>query len=123
MLLNEDRARSEVALRQARRAAKLRAVTVSGAVVTRYDVDDATDRIGAIERGALWPANHLDALDRVRAQLGEQEWVRDLDAIDVDLGIAHLERAGTAQAAVLRGETRWRLVPHPDTGNQAVERL
>ena len=94
-----------------------------GAVVSHDDVDHPRDGVGAVQRRALRPANDFDTLDGIGAQLREEQRIRDLDAVDVDLGIAHLQRARAAQAAILRKETRWRLVPHPHAGNGAVEGL
>ena len=91
MFLNKHGTRRECALRQTGRAAELGTVALAGTIVAHNDIDDAADRIRAIQCRALRPANDLDALDRVRTQLRKQQWIRHLDAIDVDLGVAHLE--------------------------------
>src|SRR5438094_4157915 len=70
MFLNEHRPCGKGTLRHAGTATELRVLPLVGAVVTHHDVDDTADCIGAIECRALWPANDLDSLDRVRTQLG-----------------------------------------------------
>ena len=104
MLLDEHGPRCKSAMGCASGTPKLGLITVITFVVTHDDVDDATNCVCSVERSSLRAANHLDALDRVGAQLGEQKRIRDLDAIYVDLGIAHLKRARTTQTAVPREE-------------------
>ena len=70
------------------------------AFVPRDDVDDAADRVRAVERRALRAANHFDAIDRARVEARDEQRVRDLDAVDVDLRIAEAERARAANAGV-----------------------
>src|SRR6476661_682300 len=101
MLLDEHWPRRESAVRHARAAAQARQLAAITTVVTHDDIHDAGDRVRTVERGPLWPANDVDALDRVRTQLGEEEWIGDLDAVDVHLRRADAELAGATQAAVL----------------------
>src|SRR5207245_2506966 len=56
----------------------------------RDDVDDAADRVGAVER-RLGPADHLDALDQVGRDVGQVglsgRRALDPDAVDEDLDL------------------------------------
>ena len=54
-------------------------------VVPGQHVDHAADGVRPIQRRPLRPANHLDAVHDVGIELGDQQWIRDLDAVDVDL--------------------------------------
>src|SRR5262249_2134033 len=100
VILRDDAARVR-ALRNARARAYRRVGAVAvAAIVSRHDVHDTADRVGAVQRGPLWAANHFDVIDRARREPTQQEWVRDLDAVDVDLGIAQPERARAADARV-----------------------
>src|SRR5439155_23006135 len=91
-IMRGDGARSVVARARAGQAAHadVRARR-RRAVMAGDDVDDATDRVRAIQRGALRAANHFDAVDRVRIELRDEKRVRDLDAIDVHLRVARRE--------------------------------
>ena len=63
MILHQHRSGSEVTSRTARGSSRFCSWSVHAhALVACHNVYDATDRIGAIQRGALWSANHLDAL-------------------------------------------------------------
>ena len=87
------------------------------------DVDHATDRIGAVERRSLRSANYLDAIHRLRRELQDKQWISELDAIDVDLGITSAERAGAANAAVMSKQRCRGALPYPQSGHQIAQRL
>src|SRR4051812_2976692 len=89
----------------------------------RHDVDDAADRVGAVERGSLRPAYDLDPFDGAGIEAREQQRIRDLDTIDVHLGIAELERARAANAPEGAHQRRRRLRPAPHAWHVAVERV
>ena len=91
------------------------------ALVTRNDVDDAADRVGAVQRRTLRTANHFDAIDRVRREAADEQRIRDLDAVDIDLRIAQPERARAANAGVRAQHARRRLRPAPDARHVGVE--
>src|SRR5690349_10967494 len=90
--------------------------------MSAYDVHDAADRISAIERRALWSANHFDVVDRFWSEARDEQRVRDLDAVDIDLWIAHAERARAANARVRAQDADGRLRPAPHTRHVVIER-
>jgi hypothetical protein len=68
-------------------------------LAARDDVHDTAERIGAVKGGALRPPDDLDPLDGLGRDLGQDEGVRHLDAVQVDLGGGRAEGAGPPQAA------------------------
>ena len=118
MGLHERRPSSKRALRDADAAlhAGALAARVGGRVIGD-DVDDATDSIRPIERRALRAANHFDMVHRLRRELRDEQRVRDLDSIDVDLRVAHAERARPANASISGEQAGRRLFPHPEAGH------
>ena len=93
------------------------------AIVARRDVDDAAVRVGAVQCRALRTTNDLEPLDRRRIDLPDEQRVRDLDPVDVDLRVAEAERARAADTAVAREQRRRRLLPHPHAGHRPVDQV
>src|SRR6476620_6166305 len=102
MILRDRRARDERARCRANRASRDGARATVGSVVTRHDVDDATDRVSPVKCRALRTADDLDALDGLGSELRHQQRIRELDAVDINLRIAGAERAAASNAAVVR---------------------
>ena len=89
--------------------------------MTRDHVHHPADRIRPVERSALRATNQLDAVDRVGVHLRDEQRVRHLDPIEVDLGIGGGERACATHASVLREQARWRALPHPGARHRAIQ--
>ena len=57
-----------------------------------------------------------------REDTSRNETAPDLDAVDINLGIAHSKRACSTNASVAREKTERRLFPQPQAGNDTIER-
>ena len=91
--------------------------------MTCHDVDHATDSVRSVECCALRATNYLDPLHGLRRELGDEQRIGELDAVDVDLRIAGAERAGTANTSVMSEQRCRRCLPHPQSRNDVAQRL
>ena len=91
--------------------------------LARHHLHHAADRVRAVHRRALRPADHLHPLDRERVDGEEQVRTRQLHAVDVRLQIVGGEGAGAAHRADLRERAGDPQVPGDDPGDPRAEEL
>ena len=123
MILGYRRARHVVTGRGADGGANYSCRSPVGSVMAGYDVDDAADRVGSIERRALWTANDLDALDGFWSELGNEQRICELESIDVHLRVAGSEGASAANAPIVGEQGGRRALPDPHPRHHVAQRL
>ncbi len=87
------------------------------------NVHDAADRVRAVQGRPLRSPDDLDVIDDVRIELRDEQWIRDLDSVHVNLGRGRAKGARSADATVLGDESGRRLLPRPHARDGRIEQL